>query len=275
MDNHKPEREKKFVSLFGPSDLLGLLSAVAGCAVGLFPFIKNPILAAVAIVTSQIILLFGWAYILWYRYKSRKALMLKDTDISALEEKVKNTQAELEAEHVNLQIEREDIRKQLFIISNEVKSNNIHSTDILVKIPSETSEQYELLDRLQSIMQETSPDPDTVDKIREDVQKSAKKYAVDLFDIFNRYCRDATDEALKLQNAYLKLKNVPLKVSMTIKLMDRPYHPDKDIVGDIKVYTAFRDHEAYSAHEREIGERLYTVNGNTAFIQCTTKSYSG
>jgi hypothetical protein len=163
--------------------------------------------------------------------------------------------------------------KQLFTISNAVKSNSIHSNDIFVKIPSEANEQYELLEKLRTIMEDTNPDQKVVNKLRQDALESAQKYAVQLYEVFNRYCRDATDEAVKLQNAYLSLKHIPLQVSVTVKLMTHPFHPRIDNVDDIKVYTAFRDHEAYSDHQREIGERQYTISGNTAFISCLSKDY--
>lgn len=264
---------KKFISMLGPSDIVAFLGAAIGVCAAIYAAIKTLETAVISMIISQVLLLIGWAYILRYRYKNRIALMKKDEDIKILRDEVESTTTEYNKKAIALESDREHIIKQLFTISNSVKSNNIHSNDILVKIPSEANEQYELLSRLQSIMQETNPDPGMVESLRKDAKESAKKYAVDLYDAFNRYCREVTDEAVKLQNAYLSLKKIPLQVSVTVKLMNRPYHPNTDNISDVRVYTAFRDHEVYSDHEREVGEQIYTVSGNTAFIQCLSKDY--
>lgn len=263
----------RFMTMFGPSDILAFLGTAIGALAAVYAVIKTPEAAVFSMVISQVLLVLGWFVFLCHRYKNRIALMKKDDDIKTLQDKVDNTTAEYSGKTAALEKDRDHMIKQLYTISNAVKSNNIHSNDILVKIPSEANEQYELLSRLQFIMQETSPDSEMVEKLRSDAVQSAQKYAAELFDIFNRYCREATDEAVKLQNAYLTLKRIPLKVSITVKLMNKPYHPDTDNIADVKVYTAFRDYEVYSDHEREIGEQLYTVSGNTAFIQCLSKDY--
>lgn len=274
MDNLGSENWfKKFISMLGPSDLVGFLSAIIGAGVGVFSFIHSPVLAAFAIISSQILLLWGWAYILKVRYNNEIALGSKEEEIKQLRKEAENLQTDYKEKCEKLNNEREHMVKQLFAISNAVKSNNIHNNDILVRIPSEANEQYELLDRLRIVMQDTSPDCLVVEKLVEEAHGSAQKYAVELYDIFNRYCREVTDEAIKLQSAYLELKHIPLQVSVTVKLMNQPYHPDSDNIKDVKIYTAFRDHEVYCDHEREIGDQIYSVTGNTAFNQCISKDY--
>ena len=274
MDNHNSEGgSKKFLSRIGPSDLIAFLSAAIGAIATIYACIKAPEAAVISMIISQVLLLVGWSMFLGYRHHHSLLLTEKDEEIKRIDMKMKDVIAEYEKRSIELEKDRDHIKKQIFTISNAVKSNNIHSNDILVKIPAEANEQYELLERLQSIMQEASPDPEMVQKLRNDAAEYAKKYAVELLGLFNRYCREATDEAVKLQNAYLKLKNIPLQVSITVKLMNRPYHPNTDNITDVKVYTAFRDHEVYSDHEREIGEQLYSVSGNTAFFQCLSKDY--
>ena len=55
--------------------------------------------------------------------------------------------------------------------------------------------------------------------------------------------------------------------------MNKPYHPDSDNIAVFKIYTAFHDYAVYSDLEREVGEHLYSVSGNTAFIQCLSNDY--
>lgn len=55
--------------------------------------------------------------------------------------------------------------------------------------------------------------------------------------------------------------------------MDKPYHPESDRSEDVRIYTAFRDNEVYGIGDREIGEVLYTINGNTDFVTCLKRDY--
>ena len=61
-DNEK----KKFINFFSPSDCMGFLSALVGAIVGIYSYIKNPILSGFAIITSQFFLIIGFI-LLQYR----------------------------------------------------------------------------------------------------------------------------------------------------------------------------------------------------------------
>lgn len=263
-DNEK----KKFINFFSPSDCMGFLSALVGAIVGIYSYIKNPILSGFAIITSQFFLIIGFIYIFYKVVRFRDLLSGKSEEIEELNKKVKDISAEYEEKNKQLEKEREHIIKQLSIISNSVKNNNIHSNDIFVKIPTDAEDQYEILEKLKIISEKLPGDADMSKELQRQAKVSAEKYAGDLFGVFNRYCRELTDEAIKLHNAYLTLRNIPLSVSITIKLMDKPFHPGIDNVDGIRVYTGFRDNAAYSEGEREIGEQTFSISGNTAFITC-------
>ena len=260
---------KNFISSFGTSDLVGLFGACIGAAATIVSTYENQTIAVISILISQVLLLCGWAYSIRLRHKNINALAQKDKEIKALNEFLSEKNTEYERKWAILDNERDKMIKQLFTISNCVKSNNIHNNDMLVKIPSEADEQYELLEKLKVLSADANPE--RMNKIQDEAVASARKYATQLFELFKRYCRESTDEAVKLQNAYMALKDIPLRVAVTIKLMDRPYHPAKDRSEDIKVYTAFRDNETYVAGDREIGEQLYTIGGNTDFSACLNK----
>jgi len=262
---------KKFLSMLGPSDIVGFLSAFIGVAATLYATIKSPEIAVISIIVSQVLLLIGWIYILYQRYRNNMVLIQKNRDIETLKDAMQAKDTDYEKKCIQLEKDREHFVKQLYAISFAVKSNNIHSNDILVKIPQEAEEQYALLEKLEEIQKGTPQSEELILSLQEEAERSAQKYAQQLFEIFNRYCRDATDEALKLQNAYLELRKITARVSITIKLLGKPFHLGKDNPDDAIVYTAFRDNAVYNEHEREIGQTKYTISGNTAFVTCLRK----
>lgn len=274
MDNIESEGWfRQFMSMLGPSDIVAFLAAIIGAIATVYTTIKTQEATIISLLISQIFLLIGWGYVLRNRCENIIKLSRKDADIELLIEAQAEKDTDYEKKCVQLEKMRDLIIKQLFVISNAVKSNNIHSNDILVKIPSTTGEQYEMLEKLKAISDETKENKKLQAKLRNDAQESAQKYAVQLFGIFNRYCRDSTDEALKLQNAYLELKQIHLNVSITIKLMMKPFHPGIDNIDDNKVYTAFRDNATYNDGDREVGQQSYSISGNSAFIACIRKDY--
>ena len=84
-------------------------------------------------------------------------------------------------------------------------------------------------------------------------------------------------EVIKLETAYIKIRGYDLKISATIKLFDKAYTHNVDRRTEFRVYTAFRDKETYEdkndqgVPKREIGQRLYTIDGNVDFTDCLTK----
>ena len=262
---------KKFISMLGPSDIVGFLSTFIGVAATVYATVKSPEIIVVSIVVSQVLLIVGWIYILYQGYRYKTVLSHKNRDIETLKNVMHEKDTSYEKKCIQLEKDREHFVKQLYAISFAVKSNNIHSNDILVKIPEEAEEQYALLEKMEEIQKGTPQSEELVSSLQEEAVRSAQKYAQQLFEIFNRYCRDATDEALKLQNAYLELRRISARVSITIKLLDKPFHQGKDNPDDSIVYTAFRDNAVYNEHEREIGQTKYTISGNTAFVTCLRK----
>ena len=264
---------KKFFSMLAPSDIVGFLSAAIGVAASIYATVKSLEIAIISIIVSQVLLLFGWVYILRHRYHNKIVLSQKDQEIQKLKDSIQKKDTDYEKRYSQLDKDRDHFVKQLYAISFAVKSNNIHSNDILVKIPQEAEEQYALLEKMEEIQEGTPQSEELIKSLQEEAERSARKYAQQLFEVFNRYCRDATDEALKLQNAYLELRRIQSQVSITIKLLDKPFHQGKDNPDDAIVYTAFRDNSVYNEHEREIGEIKYTISGNTAFVTCLRKDY--
>lgn len=270
-DKSSLQKEKSLFGLVGTADIIGYIVAIIGAAASICAAFKNPILSVICIFISQCLLLVGWGVLFFNKYKYKRVLLEKNQCIDELNTVVENKENEYRNRCEELEKTRVQMIKQLSTMSNCVKSNNIHNNDMLVRIPSEADEQYALLERLEELSDDS--DESQRKKLQDEAIESAQKYAGQLFELFNRYCRVSTDEAVKLQNAYMTLKGMAPKVSITVKLMNQPYHPERDRSEDIKVYTAFRDNEAYGAGEREIGEQLYTIGGNSDFVACLKKDY--
>ena len=174
---------KNFISSFGTSDLIGLFGACIGAAATIVSTYETPSIAVISILVSQILLLCGWAYSIRLRYKNKNALAQKDKEINALNEYLIEKSTEYEDKKAALDNERDKMIRQLFTISNCVKSNNIHNNDMLVKIPSEADEQYGLLEKLKVLSEDANPE--RMKRLQDEAVSSARKYAAQLLSCLN------------------------------------------------------------------------------------------
>lgn len=216
-----------------------------------------------------------------YRYKGLYEKLAKDIQV-----KLDKSQAELDAEHadneersgeiIKCRKEKEEYKihvlEQLGKIGAAVKSNAILSNYMLVDIAEKGNEQYESIQGIES----TSYDEETK---TEKAHGTLVKFSKELFNLFNRYCRNMTDIAYGQMRAYLSIKGVDQDISMAVELLEEPYDPHRDRIEDLKVYTAFRDYKTYTKFRdtpnnvktREIGKIKYLVKENTDFVQCLSE----
>ena len=127
----------KYLSSFGTSELIGFIGGLIAAAATVVSSYNNPSIAVISILVSQVLLLYGWYYIIRLKYKNLNALAQKDKEINDINETLSQKSVEYEGKKKALENKREKMIRQLFTISNCVKSNNIHNNDMLVKIPSE------------------------------------------------------------------------------------------------------------------------------------------
>lgn len=97
------------------------------------------------------------------------------------------------------------------------------------------------------------------------------EYIKDILDIYNGFMGESTQKLKLALDNYLKMKNIHLEVSITIKQLNRIVTDVKEI-KDVKVITAFRDHKTYINGKREVGKKEYTIYGNTDFLHCLRNS---
>ncbi len=106
----------------------------------------------------------------------------------------------------------------------------------------------------------------------EEIKKTYdNEYIKDILDVYNGFMGESTQKLKVALDNYLRTKNVDLGVSIAIKQLNKIVTDVKEI-KDIKVMTAFRDHETYVKRKREVGEREYTIYGNTDFLHCLRNS---
>jgi hypothetical protein len=102
---------------------------------------------------------------------------------------------------------------------------------------------------------------------QEEMEKRNKEHAHDLVQLYNDYLRSIVNDTKEILEKVLAIKGYQLAVTVTLKLMNRVLE-DEDNHKNIKIISAFRDSEAFRNNEREIGEKVYTIDKNMGFVTC-------
>lgn len=271
MDKEKKLGFQKYIDL---STIIGAGVGVLGAVATVFAAVKTEengfltvfVLSVVLEVVALIMLVLQ--IIEKFRHKIREDELT--AAIEAAKEECIRTKAEVDEKIKELNRDHENVIKHLSTISASIKNNSIHNNELLVKVPSKGDESY----RYSDLVIDSNLDDN---KKREALIQDAQHYATELFDVFKRYCSDMLFEVIKLETAYIKIRGYDLRISATIKLFDKSYTHNIDRRTEFKVYTAFRDNETYEDKNdqglprREIGQRLYSIDGNIDFTDCLLK----
>lgn len=236
-----------------------VVSAFAGTDTGMW-YVYFVVLAT----ESLLAIIWGWNLKIKYSYQeNEKELQNK---IEEANDQIDYLNSEIEKEKTKY-LDKEKLNNKFFatIISN-IKNASKLNNELCNRIPEINEKAYHLLETLQN------NDTIDVDTIRSELQKSYEDFSIGLFDLFKRYTSNLLNCIVASVEAYLKMNELSNKVSVTIKLFDKPLY-SIDNKDDILVYTAFRDKCTYDQHEREIGEEPYTILGNADFVQCLTKDH--
>ena len=272
MNNDNTKSKKQHVDL---STILGFVGTLFGCLTTIWASIKTEengfiILFVLSVVMETIVFsLWTWCVTEHFRYKKNEAKLINENRI--LVEKNDAIRSEVDEKKKEFENECARLTRCLSIISLSIKNNSIHNNELLVKVPSEGDNSY----LFSNIISNSNSIPDEEKRVR--LIQDAMNYSNDLFDIYKRYCIDMLEEIIRLETAYIKIRGYSLRISASIKLFDRAYIHTIDNRNSIKVYTAFRDKETYydkneqGLPKREIGLRLYTIDGNNDFTDCLTR----
>ena len=257
MSNQISEKKNKNKKICNNSDkLISYSIGIAGVAASVFSAIKEEdkgfFVGFVSSLTVQVILVILLIYV----------------SVKIFQQANKEKQLEDSIEQLNKK--REDIQEFSKTISLSIKNNSIHNNELLVKVPSIGDNSYLVSDLTTSSNMED-------EKKLSILMNDASDYENRMFEAYKRYCADMLGEVVKLETAYLGSKGYDMKVSSTIKLLDKVYIHCLDKRTDVNVYTAFRDGNTYNDKnengfsKREIGNRLYSIDRNSAFSECLSQ----
>ena len=89
---------------------------------------------------------------------------------------------------------------------------------------------------------------------------------------FNHFLSNITNKLKYILDLLLQDKGCLLDTSISVKQFSRIV-TDTQNISDVGVITTFRDSQTYSQGKREIGEKKYSINGNTDFVYCLSHPY--
>lgn len=244
------------------SAFVGLVG-IATTIVTSFEFKDNSFVFIVSMVFQlTLTMLIIWHMKIKYEYKS----FAEDLEKSLKQKEQEFEQAKTENEKSRIEREDKYTKSINTIITNFKEASKLYNESCNT-IPEISTSSYDTLDALKK-----SGITDQV-LLEEQICKSKEAFANALFELYNRYTKEIIEYSIKAIDTHLKSLGNDIKLSATIKLLNRPYY---DASGDrrgVAVYTAFRDKKSYNNDEREIGLSKYTIDGNADFIYCLKKEY--
>lgn len=102
-------------------------------------------------------------------------------------------------------------------------------------------------------------------------------FVKDLYQNYNLFVSIIIKLAADIMYKYVLFKGYDYKVSISLKLLNSPIElsPNNSTtdINSTYVFTAFRDSETKDEWKREIGEKEYSILGNTDFTQCLRKEW--
>lgn len=241
-------------------DLIGWLIGVLGVVATLLVFwfteenIFKIVFSAILAFEFVLVIIGVWNIIIKYQFEGENNTLNKEIQelnikLNDLETKLKN----------------DTIKNNLSIIVSNLKNASKLHNEFCNRIPEISEESYHLLETLSKadeIEQETKKD---------EIMRSYKTFANGLFDLYKRYSTGLLKCAINSTESFLNIKGYTYNVSATIKLLNKPWCPKNNGRSKVRVYSAFRDERTYESHSREIGQELYTIDGNVDFSVCVTK----
>lgn len=234
---------------------IGVFAAVVSAFVAKSPGFFT---AFVSLLVTEGLLLFIWIY---HLKEQKKA----DQEYSILQRDLESKSREIESLEKDIISTKGNFNTLLGTLAVNMKNTSKLNNEFLIKLPALSEESYHTIDILQ-----TSENVDET-LIKTELIRSFEEYANGLYELYKRYTVNLLACTVKIEESYLTYRNFNFKVSATIKLFDKPLASDNTDRNNIKVYSAFRDKSTYDSHEREIGENLYSIDGNVDFVHCLRK----
>lgn len=263
-----PKKENK-KDLFDFKDVINWAIAAVGVLAAFLGAMTSPkesfSTALISSLAMQIVLctLFSW-HLIALRRKNKEIEDKSNENITQYNNLIdlkRTLQDEQEENSAVLNNVRNQIGEMTLNLQYACKLYN----ELCAKIEEISKESDEIMKMIQK-----SGTAEVIDE--ENLDYVINKYSDELYGVYKRYTSNLLKNCYGIENAYLRTKDLDHRVSITLKLFNKPYSPSKDDRSDIIVYTAFRDSKAYEAQEREIGKVKYSIDKNTAYTQCLTSN---
>lgn len=253
------------------SDVMGWIIGCAGVVatiVSAFLIEKDGFYTIfIGLLLLELLTIVIWALGLIDKYKRKNEVDELHNKAEELKMQVKKLQGDVCVQKGEIIKQRNEMMQRIADISINIKNASKLNNEFCTRIPGITEKSYHLLEVFSEHKLENDP------RIKKELSLSYKEFEEGLLDVYKRYSSNLLNYLVKLEEAYLLVKGYNMQVSATIKLFNRPYFSDGDSRKEIHVYTAFRDKYTYEKKQREIGEELYTIDGNVDFVHCLKKDH--
>lgn len=205
--------------------------------------------------------------VLWGQHLNE--LHKKDNENEKLQQEIDKLQGEVKQKDDALLLKQEEFDKYVKAdrgyggtIATNIKNVSKLNNEFCIKIPELSNNSYWFLEVLERGGDKSS------EKMRNEMIYAVEAYSTSLFELYKRYSTQLLAYAIEIEEAHLRTKRLLHEISTTIKLFNKPFDQKAGDRNNIIVFTAFRDKRTYDKHEREIGQRKYTIDGNSDFVQC-------
>jgi|GEM_PF-1464824 len=246
------------------SFIIGALGIIA-TIISAFVTLQNGFLILyVELLVLQTFLIGMWSYCLYVRKKVNDKVIEYEKKIEKLNIEKQELKILLDDQGGRQQKRINEIYQSInSMIANQKNVSKLNN-DFCTRVPYITDSSYHILDSLLTLQ---ISDNELVNK---EIYHAIDEFANGLFDTYKRYTANLLNYEVMIEEAYLRTKGVNINVAASIKLFNKPYYI-KDSRNSVFLYTSFRDKHTYDKHEREIGDRIYSIDGNVDFVHCLIK----
>lgn len=255
----------------GFGDKMGWLVGVVGIVATLISAFRTEtngfVYIFIGLLVAEVIAVFAWLWALHERYRMTQKVDEIQSEIKKLKDENTKLQNDLKKSQTDEEAKLNEVRKKIEDICVNQKNVSKLYNEFCTRIPNIAERSYHILETLQKGgMKDT-------EELQKEVVYSFNEFAAGLYDVYKIYSSNLLNYLVRIEESYLASKGIQVDVAATIKLFDKPYVAKKDSRDKIVVYTAFRDKETFEKHEREVGNKKYTIDGNGDFVHCLKKDH--
>lgn len=183
----------------------------------------------------------------------------------------------------NVKNEKDKLATELDNKKNEIQLKNVYIGELLdysSYVNLEYNREYNKIDGLYYILQDFIQSISCVVVSQQDeatyidtVARNVENYTKQIIKSFNDFIGFVIRELKSVMDAALKQKGFNLTCSIALKQMNDSYSSTPPN-NKAKIITCYRDSEAYVHNKREVGKKVYSLENNTAFLECLQHDYS-